>query len=212
MEKKKKAQTQAAVKTHRHYSSFESEVSLERSSVQFSPSLENFPKRCNCPLTHVEHQELTDETLGNMYYSFDALNSCVVCALFFSVQAFLLLHINLALKIISTIFFFLLVQLFILFLWFPIFCAFCCCCITSSFNTGMHFYINCSFLLFCGGCSDLLVRFAFFILQQALCSGGVFCIEIYLINSLYESVISSVVFIACGTFYLFISLLSILLF
>ena len=54
-EKKKKAQTQAAVKTHRNYSSFESEVSLERSSVQFSPSLENFPKRCNCPLTHVEH-------------------------------------------------------------------------------------------------------------------------------------------------------------
>ena len=68
------------------------------------------------------------------------------------------------------------------------------------------------FLLFCGGCSDLLVRFTFFILQLALCSAGGFCLEIYLIGSLYESVVSSVVFIACGTFYLFISLLSILLF
>ena len=95
----------------------------------------------------------------------------------------MLLHIDLALKIISTIFLFF-VYLFLLLLCFPIFCAFCCCCITSFFNTGMHFYITCVFLLFCGGCSDLLVRFAFFILQLALCSGGVFCLEIYLIGSL----------------------------
>ena len=95
----------------------------------------------------------------------------------------MLLHIDLALKIISTIFLFF-VYLFLLLLCFPIFCAFCCCCITSFFNTGMHFYINSGFLLFCGGCSDLLVRFAFFILQLALCSGGVFCLEIYLIGSL----------------------------
>ena len=50
----------------------------------------------------------------------------------------------------------------------------------------MHFYINCGFLLLCGGCSDL-VRFAFFILQLALCSGGVFRLEIYLIGCLYQS-------------------------
>ena len=53
--KKKKAQTQAAVKMHKSYSMFESEVSLERCRVQFSPSLENFPKMYNCPLAHVEH-------------------------------------------------------------------------------------------------------------------------------------------------------------
>jgi hypothetical protein len=77
---------------------------------------------------------------------------------------------------------------------------------------GMHFYINCGFLLFCGGCPALLVRFAFFIFQLALYSGGVFCLEIYLIGSHYESVVFSVVFIACGTFYLFIYHLSMLLF
>ena len=123
-----------------------------------------------------------------MFYSFDALNCCVVCALFFLVQASLLLYIDLALNVISTIFLFIYFFfgiLFLLLLWFPIFYAFFfCCCITSFFNTGMHFYINSGFLLFCGGCSDLLVRFAFFILQLALCSGGVFCLEIYLIGSL----------------------------
>ena len=31
---------------------------------------------------------LIDETLGNMYYSFDVLNCSVVCALFFSVVGF----------------------------------------------------------------------------------------------------------------------------
>ena len=51
---KKKALAQAAVRVHRNYSSFESEVSLERSRVQFSPSLGNFPKRCCCPLADVE--------------------------------------------------------------------------------------------------------------------------------------------------------------
>ena len=125
--------------------------------------------------------------------------------------ASLLLHIDLTLKIISTIFLFF-VYLFLLLLCFPIFCAFCCCCITSSFNTGMHFYINCGFLLFCGGCSDLLVRFAVFIFQLALYYGGVFCLEIYLIGSHYESVVFSVGFIVCGTFYFFIALLFILLF
>ena len=31
---------------------------------------------------------MTDETLGNIYYSFDALNCCVVGALFFLVVHF----------------------------------------------------------------------------------------------------------------------------
>ena len=52
---KKNVQVQAAVKMHKSYSRFESEVSIERCRVQFSPSLENFPKMYNCPLAHVEH-------------------------------------------------------------------------------------------------------------------------------------------------------------
>ena len=137
-----------------------------------------------------------------MYYSFDALNCCVVCALFFSVVGFFVTHIDLALKVISTIILFF-VQLLILFLWLPIFCAFCW---VASLHplTQVCISILTGFLLFCGGCSDLLVRFTFFILQLALCSAGGFCLEIYLIGSLYESVVFSVVFIACGTFYLFI--------
>ena len=54
------------------------------------------------------------------------------------------------------------------------------------------------------GAVSHLVRFAFFILQLILCSGVVFCLELNLISSLYESVVFCVVFIACGTFYLFI--------
>ena len=39
-----------------------------------------------------------------------------------------------------------------------------------------------------------------------------FCLEIYLIGSLYDSVVFSVVFITCGNFYLLICHLSMLLF
>ena len=74
----------------------------------------------------------------------------------------------------------------------------------------MHFYINCGFLLFFGGCFDL-VRFGFFILQLALSSGVVVGLEIYMIGSLSESVVFSVVFIACGAFLLFIYLFAIYL-
>ena len=58
-------------------------------------------------------------------------------------------------------------------------------------------------VIFCysvGALSDLLVRFAFFILHLTLCSSVVFCLVIYLIGSVYESVVFSVVFIACGNF------------
>ena len=57
-----------------------------------------------------------------------------------------------------------------------------------------------------GALSDLLVTFSFSILHLALCSSVVFCLVIYLIGSVYESVVFSVVFIACGAFYLFIYL------
>ena len=53
--------------------------------------------------------------------------------------------------------------------------------------------------------SDLLVRFAFFILRLTLCSIVVFCLVIYLVGSVYESVVFSVVFIACGNFDFFFS-------
>ena len=51
-----------------------------------------------------------------------------------------------------------------------------------------------------GALSDLLVTFVFFILHLTLCSSVVFCLVIYLIGSVYESVVFSVVFIACGNF------------
>ena len=47
------AQPHEAVRIHGIYSSFESMLSLERSKVQFSPSLVNFPKSCSCPLAPV---------------------------------------------------------------------------------------------------------------------------------------------------------------
>ena len=58
-------------------------------------------------------------------------------------------------------------------------------------------------VIFCysvGALSDLLVTFSFSILHLALCSSVVFCLVIYLIGSVYESVVFSVVFIACGNF------------
>ena len=61
----------------------------------------------------------------------------------------------------------------------------------------MHFYINCGFLLFFGGCFDL-VRFGFFILQLALSSGVVVGLEIYMIGSLSESVCC----LLCSVYYL----------
>lgn len=60
-------------------------------------------------------------------------------------------------------------------------------------------------MIFCysvGAVSDL-VRFAFFILQLTFCSGVVFWLEIFSIGSLYESVVFSVVFIACAPFIYF---------
>ena len=64
-------------------------------------------------------------------------------------------------------------------------------------------------VIFCysvGALSDLLVTFSFSILHLALCSSVVFCLVIYLIGSVYESVVFSVVFIACGNFDFFFSI------
>lgn len=144
---------------------------------------------------------LTDETLRNMYYSFDELNCCVVCELFFSVVGFFVTthwfgfedyfnHIFIFCITIST---FTLVS-YILWILLMLYLL--------VFLKQVYISILTVILLFYGGCSDL-VRFAFLILQLALCSGVVFCLEIYLIASVYESVVFSVVFIACGTFDIF---------
>ena len=76
-----------------------------------------------------------------MYYSFDALNCCVVCALFFSVVGFFVTthwfglegHFNHNFIFCIATYTFSLAYYFLCFL---------LGCITSSFNTGMHFYIN----------------------------------------------------------------------
>ena len=52
-EMKDDAPPHEALRMHGIYSSFESMLSLERSRVQFSPSLVNFPKSCSCPLAPV---------------------------------------------------------------------------------------------------------------------------------------------------------------
>ena len=129
----------------------------------------------------------TDETLGNVLFFWCIELLCCLCTIFLSVGFFVTIHwfgfeCHFNYIFIYLFFFWYTISTFTLVSYFLYF--FFCCCITSFFNTGMHFYINSGFLLFCGGCSDLLVRFAFFILQLALCSGGVFCLEIYLIGSL----------------------------
>ena len=119
----------------------------------------------------------------------------------------MLLHIDLALTVISAIVLFIYLFIYLhsyLYFFFGFLISVPFVAVASLHSlTQVCISILTGFLLLCGSCSDL-VRFAFFILQLALCSGGVFCIEIYLIGSLYESVVFSVVFIACGTFYLFI--------
>ena len=131
----------------------------------------------------------TDETLGNVLFFWCIELLCCLCTIFLSVGFFVTIHwfgfeCHFNYIFIYLFFFWYTISTFTLVSYFLCFFFFFCCCITSFFNTGMHFYINSGFLLFCGGCSDLLVRFAFFILQLALCSGGVFCLEIYLIGSL----------------------------
>ena len=79
-EKKKKALAQAAVRMHRNDSNFESEVSLERSRGS-SVHLWRTSQRGVVVLWLIFRTgTLTDETLGDMSYSFDALNRCVDAA------------------------------------------------------------------------------------------------------------------------------------
>ena len=75
---KENAQAQEAVRTHRNYNHFESEVSVEKSRVQLSPSLENSQRDVFVLWLMLRTRTPSDETLGNMRYSFDALN----CLLF----------------------------------------------------------------------------------------------------------------------------------
>ena len=86
--KKKNALVQAAVRMHRNDSSFESEVSLERSRGN-SLHLWIISQRGVVVLWLILRTgTLTDETLGDMSYSFDALNRCVDAAWLFSVVGF----------------------------------------------------------------------------------------------------------------------------
>ena len=62
---------------------------------------------------------------------------------------------------------------------------------------GICFYISCDFLLFRGRVLVIFVRFVFFILQVALCSGVVICLASYLLSSTVDSVFFPVVIIAC---------------
>ena len=58
-------------------------------------------------------------------------------------------------------------------------------------------------VIFCysvGALSDILVRFAFFIVHLTLCFSVVFCLDIYLIDFVYESLAFSVMFIASNNF------------
>ena len=57
------------------------------------------------------------------------------------------------------------------------------------------FYTNCDFLLFCGKALIIFVRFAFCILQVALCSGVVSCLASYLLSSIVHSMFFPIVFI-----------------
>ena len=69
-------------------------------------------------------------------------------------------------------------------------------------------------VIFCysvGALSGILVRFAFFIVHLTLCFSVVFCLDIYLIDFVYESLAFSVMFIASNNFDFFFRL-SMLLF
>ena len=87
--KKKNALVQAAVRMHRNDNSFEPEVSLERYRGS-SLHLWRTSQRGVVVLWLVLRTgTLTDETLGDMSYSFDALNRCVDAARLFSVVGFI---------------------------------------------------------------------------------------------------------------------------
>ena len=87
--KKKKALAQTALRMHRNDSSFESKVSLERSRGS-SLHLWRISQRGVVVLWLILRTgTLTDETLGHMSYSSDALNHCVDAARLFSVVGFI---------------------------------------------------------------------------------------------------------------------------
>ena len=87
--KKKKALAQASVKMHRSDSSFESEVSLERSRGSSLHLWRTSQRGVVVLWLILRTGTLTDETLGHMSYSFDALNHCVDAARLFSVVGFI---------------------------------------------------------------------------------------------------------------------------
>ena len=62
-------------------------------------------------------------------------------------------------------------------------------------------------MIFCysvGALSDLLARFCFLYYSVDTLFWYCFCLEFYLIGSLYESVLFSVVFIACANLFIYL--------
>ena len=95
--------------------------------------------------------------------------------------------------------------LFLLSLWFPIFCTFLILQLFI-FKIGVHFYINCDFLLLCGGCvwsSCQILLSLFFSWHSAL----VLCFALRFIwLVLFMNQLSSLLYLLLVLIYLFIYL------
>ena len=158
----------------------------------------------------------TDETLGNVLFFWCIELLCCLCTIFLSVGFFVTIHwfgFECHFNYIFIYLFFFFGILFLLLLWFPIFYAFFFFAV-ASLHSLTQACISILTLVFCYSVGAVLIFLwdllsLFFSWHSALV---VFFALRFTWLVLYVSVVFSVVFIACGTFYLFISLLSILLF
>ena len=161
----------------------------------------------------------TDETLGNVLFFWCIELLCCLCTIFLSVGFFVTIHwfgfechfnyifIYLFFFFWYTISTFTLVSYFLCFFFFFFFAV-------ASLHSLTQACISILTLVFCYSVGAVLIFLwdllsLFFSWHSALV---VFFALRFTWLVLYVSVVFSVVFIACGTFYLFISLLSILLF
>ena len=161
---------------------------------------------------------LTDETLGNVLFFWCIELLCCLCTIFLSVGFFVTIHWFGFECHFNYIFIYLFIYfciLFLLLLWFPTFYAFFFFFFAvASLNSLTQACISILTLVFWYSVGAVLIFLSdllslFFSWHSALV---VFFALRFTWLVFYVSAVFSVVFIACGTFYLFISLLSILLF
>ena len=158
----------------------------------------------------------TDETLGNVLFFWCIELLCCLCTIFLSVGFFVTIHwfgfeCHFNYIFIYLFFFWYTISTFTLVSYFLCFFFFFA---VASLHSLTQACISILTLVFCYSVGAVLIFLSdllslFFSWHSALV---VFFALRFTWLVLYVSVVFSVVFIACGTFYLFISLLSILLF